>query len=228
MRSTRLPLKALLAPVIAFLLAGSIGTAPALASPGPEDRSSSEAETAVVEELEPGEYYALMGEELFVFTTSSSIHALDGVTVADNPSGRASTQALWAACGVRDKSTKMVRDFSRSMISGVSGKSAHLRCGTAANWGYRHIKANHLAHWQAKVAYVGGSWQPFTDWAIRNTLAKPCTKYRRLSNDTLQYVAPIEIRNSQGALVHRFGTRVSVARGTQNIITSFPQTATCS
>lgn len=167
-----------------------------------------------------------MGDEIFVFSDSPSVQALDGVTVV-NPSAEYSTLALWAACGVRDKSTKMVRDFSRSMISGVRGKSAHLKCGTVQNWGYRHIKAEHLSDWQAKTAYLGGSWQPFADWAMRNTLATPCAKYRRVSNDTLQYVAPIQIRNSRGQVVHTFGTRVSVARVTQNIITSYPQSATC-
>jgi hypothetical protein len=85
----------------------------------------------------------------------------------------------------------------------------------------------HLSQWQAKTFFVGGNWRDFAAWAIRMTLANPCIKYREQSNDTLQYVAPIQIRDSKGRVVHEFGVRVVIARRSQNIITSYPQKGTC-
>jgi len=84
-----------------------------------------------------------------------------------------------------------------------------------------------MADWQAKGEYIGATWSQMAHWAMTNTLSKPCSKYYQSSNDTFQYVAPFQIRNNQGQVVHTFGARVVVARVTQNIITSYPQSSTC-
>ncbi len=109
----------------------------------------------------------------------------------------------------------------------VSGARATLACGSAKYWGFRHIKAGHLSQWEAKAALLGALWMDVAHWSMTNTLSTPCSKYRQLSNDTLQYVAPFQIRDSKGRVVQTYGVRVVVARQTQNIITSYPQTATC-
>lgn len=148
-------------------------------------------------------------------------------TTDESPAAPIVVSAPWAACGIRDSKHKLVKNFGRAMISGVSGRTAHLRCGTAQNWSYRHIKARHMNDWQNKANYIGDNWRSFADWAWTQTLSRPCSKYRQLSNDTLQYVAPIQIRDRNGRVVHQFGTRVSIARRSQNIITAYPQRATC-
>lgn len=129
----------------------------------------------------------------------------------------------WAACGAYDSKTKLVKDYSRQAISGVSGRTAHLKCGTQTYWGYRHIKYRHASNWQAKAALVGGEWRSFTDWALRNTFTYPCLKYRQTSNDTLQYVKNIYLKDRYGRVINKFAARASVARVTQNIITAYPQ-----
>lgn len=67
----------------------------------------------------------------------------------------------------------------------------------------------------------------FADWSITQTLAKPCYKAFQASNQTFQYVTPIVIRDQKKRYVKTIGVRVVVSKKTQNIITAYPQKATC-
>lgn len=135
----------------------------------------------------------------------------------------ASAASPWRPCGTNDSKYKLVHDYGRQTMSGITGRSAHLKCGTTANWSYWHIKARHQNDWQRKANLVGSGWVDFANWSFTQSLSHPCSRTRRLSNDTLQYVARIQIRDRNNRLVAQFGSRVSVARRSQNIITAFPE-----
>jgi hypothetical protein len=84
-----------------------------------------------------------------------------------------------------------------------------------------------MAQWQQEANYVIANWRTFAHWAFVSTLSKPGSKTRRIDNDTLQYVAPIQIKDRNGRIVRTFGSLVSVARKSQNIITAFPTSRLC-
>lgn len=138
----------------------------------------------------------------------------------------------WPPCGFFDKSMKVLKKYKRQAVRGYSGATAVLACGnhnsrTDVGWGFRHIKAGHLTQWQREALPLGGSWMDFADWSITQTLAKPCYKAFQASNQTFQYVTPIVIRDQKKRYVKTIGVRVVVSKKTQNIITAYPQKATC-
>ncbi|KSU65907.1 hypothetical protein [Arthrobacter sp. NIO-1057] len=78
--------------------------------------------------------------------------------------------AYWSPCGVFDKNEKLVRTFKRQAVKGVSGGTAHLRCGwnkvidgKNKGQGYRHIKAGHMNDWNNQATYLGANWRKFAD-----------------------------------------------------------------
>lgn len=218
--STEAAVQAALQPGECYAVAGdAIYVSPVVAQQvGPKaDLSSPNEAPSEVVTADPN--YAIVDESAPIPAEAAGIDAADTVATA--------ASIPWAACGAGDSKYKLVKDYSRQMMSGVSGASAHLRCGTAENWSYRHIKYRHASQWQAKANYIVQDWRSFTDWSMRQTLSKPCSKYRQLSNDTLQYVTPIQIKDNNGRIYHTFGSRVVVARASQNVITAYPQSATC-
>jgi hypothetical protein len=166
------------------------------------------------------------GEAVLVGATSGPVTAKGASVTTSAGAVAAAGTPPWPACGISDKNTKVLYQYSRAQIAGVSGARATLACGSS-EWGFRHIKAGHLSQWEAKANLIGALWMDMAHWSIIQTLSRPCSQYRQTSNDTLQYVAPFQVRDSQGRVVQTFGVRVVVARVTQNIITTYPQTATC-
>ncbi|WP_447925361.1 hypothetical protein [Georgenia muralis] len=112
-----------------------------------------------------------------------------------------SINATWAACGVSDASTKLVRTFTRVAWQSVPAGKAYLKCGSDA-WGYRHIQKNHQAHWEAIAVYDGVNWRTAADWAIAETLLYPASATYVSSNDTYYYKRQIQLRDkSTGKVV---------------------------
>lgn len=136
-----------------------------------------------------------------------------------------SINATWAACGVSDASTKLVRTFTRVAWQSVPAGKAYLKCGSDA-WGYRHIQKNHQAHWEAIAVYDGVNWRTAADWAIAETLLYPASATYVSSNDTYYYKRQIQLRDkSTGKVVAVKYVNVIVARATQNIITAYPSSS---
>jgi hypothetical protein len=130
--------------------------------------------------------------------------------------------ATWAACGISDSNTKLVRTFTRTAGAGLSSGSAYLRCGSDA-WGLRHISHNHRTQWET-LSLIGGStsWRTFADWAFNEALRYPAHVTYRSSNDTYLYKTELQIRDSSGRVRDTKYANVSVARVSKNIITAFP------
>lgn len=130
--------------------------------------------------------------------------------------------ATWAACGVFDSNTKLVRTFERVGWGSVLSGKAYLKCGSDV-WGYRHIQQRHQADWEAIAVYDGVNWRTAADWAIAETLLWPASATYRSSNDTYLYRRQIQLRNkSTGKVVATKYVNVVIARKTQNIITAYP------
>jgi len=157
--------------------------------------------------------------------SGQAVHAAESEPAAVDNSTSQGTPP-WSPCGARDKKTKVLHQYKRATVAGVAGARATLACGTSG-WGFRHIKVRHLSQWEAEAAPLFTPWMDIAHWAIANTLATPCSKLRQTRNDTIQYVAPFELRDQRGKIVRSFGVRVVVGRKTQNIITAYPQKATC-
>lgn len=226
-------------------------SAPASATIDPVDESPIVAESAVQSVLEVDEYYAVTPEgDMYIppdvysevvgsrgaqnvsteddyadsevvsrvseYKTAVSSDALVGDSTAS------AATALWATCPIFESKYKLVKDYSRQTIAGVPGRTAHLRCGTQENWGYRHIKDRHSGQWADKAWYVGGDWRSFADWSLGKTFVWPCAKYRRVENNTLQYVKNIYLKDRRGIVISKFASRASVARVSQNVITAYP------
>lgn len=209
---------ALLVAVVLAVAGLSIAHAP-IAAAEPNKVITGLSEPEVRAALQTGKNYAVAGDdEVFVRASDLRIRALPAV---ERQSASAAS-APWAACGLFDNKTKLVKNYGRQKIAGYSGTTAHLKCGTAENWGLRHIKRDHLYDWQAKADYIGEGFTQFADWSFTQTLSHPSRKYHRPSNDTLQYETPIQIKNSKGQVINTFTSHVSVARKSQNIITAYP------
>lgn len=206
--------------IMALLATGIAVSSAPLTRADSSTATSGLSERQVQEALKPGGVY-MVSTSGDTFVTVSSLRMRD-LPADARPSTRAAAPP-WGACGVFDKKTKLVKDFSRQKISGYKGKTAHLRCGTGRNWGLRHIKNGHLDDWKRKASYIGQGFTQFADWSFTQTLSHPSRKYHRPSNDTLQYQTPVQIKNSKGQILDTFTSHVSVARKSQNIITAFPR-----
>ncbi len=153
------------------------------------------------------------------------INGVQYVPGAETSSQRDVTpMATWAACGVFDGEEKLVRQFWRSGWAGVVTTGyGYLRCGpNSATWGYRHIREEHQQDWTNVAAKVGADWRSFSDWAIENVLANPDSVVYRDANATFTYRTIITIHNSQGQVTSTYRPLVSIALGTERIITAYP------
>lgn len=130
----------------------------------------------------------------------------------------------WAACGVADPSTKLVRTFTRAAGAGLAAGTAALKCGSSA-WGFRHIKAQHGADWAHYAGLVGSDWRSFADWAIQDVLRTPASVTYVATNDTYVYRAQLQFRDRYDRIVATRYVRVVVARITKNVITAYIRTS---
>lgn len=140
---------------------------------------------------------------------------------------------VWAACGVFDSNTKVVRQFGRK---GAHPKGAPafktgrgtLACGSADDWGYRHIKKGHLSQWEYRAEQVASNWRDVADFGMNWALKDPSYVTYRSKNHTYCYGRPIYLLNKKThQRVGKYQATVVVAHGTQNIITAFPPSKRC-
>jgi hypothetical protein len=148
-------------------------------------------------------------------------------------SERVSTFAVWAACGIFDDKHKLVRAFSRRAGHATSGQylpsgTSNLRCGTAENWGYRHIVSEHLSQWQSNAAIEGSNWRDLADFAIAVALSDHDRVTYRQSNDTFCFSREIYLVDFRtGKVVAYKYPNVVVAAQSKNVITAFPSSEHC-
>lgn len=145
--------------------------------------------------------------------------------------GTVSAAQIWAACGLRDKNTKIVRTFTRVKASAggnyIPGGTSNLACGSAA-WGYRHIVKNHLSQWQSDAAIARENWRDLADFSIAAALSDPDAVSYRQSNDTFCYSRLIYlVDNRTGKVIDTRKPITVVARVTKNIITAYPSKTGC-
>jgi hypothetical protein len=134
--------------------------------------------------------------------------------------------AVWRACGISDKNTKVVRKFDRAAsrfpAPHFGAGVASLGCGSKA-WGYRHILDRHLSQWEFIASFDRVNWRTAADWGMWNALKHPGKTTYRASNNTYSYETTIYLKNKNtGQIVKKATVVAVVAHVTKNIITSYP------
>lgn len=84
----------------------------------------------------------------------------------------------WAACGVWDDRSKLVKSYYRwnAYPLAMVGNFAALRCGMTEKkgktnaYGFRHIQEGHQYEWQTAAWAIGRQWRDVAGWTMKNTL----------------------------------------------------------
>lgn len=214
-----------LSTAIALVVVVWVGQASLASASPPKPAVASTQERAVQGALKQHGLYAVAGDAILVSRKDLNQSHILGTGGA--PSAAAAGSPPWKSCGVFDKKNKLLKDYGRQKLSGVAGKTGHLRCGhqdflKSTGWGLRHIESGHLSQWKSKAAMLAEPWQTFANWTWVQTLKAPSSKRRQPSNDTLVYKTPIQIKNSRGQVLDQFTSVVVIARVSQNFITAYP------
>lgn len=154
-----------------------------------------------------------------VWTTDNSPTGV-AAAAAQARSANASAQAVtWASCGVNVDPNKVVRTFPNSTI---------LRCGNS-NFGYFHIKANHVTNqFDTLAAQTGQNWRDVADIGIEKAISNPAVVTTRPSNDTNCFSAVIYLVNvNNGQTVGTKIVRTVAGIRSNNITTAFPSDGHC-
>jgi hypothetical protein len=138
----------------------------------------------------------------------------------------------WAACGIFDRNTKIVRTFNRYRANAggqyIPGGTSNLACGSDEYWGYRHIVAGHLSQWENVAFPTGENWRDVADQFIAGALIDPDVVTYRQDNDTFAYCRLMYLIDKRsGRPVGVSYPRVVVAHVTKNIITAYPDSKHC-
>lgn len=137
---------------------------------------------------------------------------------------------VWAACGFRDKESKVVRTFPRKKFSipswSVSGVISNLTCGNIS-YGYQHIKARHQTDWEDKAAIASMNWRDLADLGIASALSDPDKMSVKTNNegkkDRLCYSREIFLYDKRsGRIVGSTHATVIVRLYDMDIITAYP------
>ncbi|MFC4244522.1 hypothetical protein ACFOYW_14185 [Gryllotalpicola reticulitermitis] len=101
---------------------------------------------------------------------------------------------------------------------------ANMRCGTQATYGLRHINNQHGQAWQNIVTkyQLGGTWADLAIWAAEESTTAPSGTAPIASNNTYQYQAPVQIKNSDGKVVRTYTVWTPVSADNDNVITCYP------
>lgn len=158
-----------------------------------------------------------------------------GQRVMSQMTGALATAAAaqtWAACGIFDRNTKIVRTFPRYRANAggqyIPGGTSNLACGSDEYWGYRHIVAGHLSQWENVAAPTGENWRDVADQFIAGALIDPDVVTYRQDNDTFAYCRLMYLVDKRtGRAVGVSYPRVVVAHVTKNIITAYPDSKHC-
>lgn len=137
------------------------------------------------------------------------------------------TGVLASSCSSGDSNQRIIYSYERNRPasgSGLPSGVSRMRCGSSS-WGLRHVDLRHSSQWETIAARVGGQWEDFMSWAVRQILYAPESATYRSQNDTWSYTAPLEIRDNQGNVVGRYRPLVSIAAGSGNVITTYPRSA---
>lgn len=137
---------------------------------------------------------------------------------------------VWAACGFRDKESKVVRAFSRKKFSvplrSISGGTSNLTCGNA-NYGYRHIKDRHLEDWESKAWLASMNWRDLADLGIESALSDP-DKMSEMAGNKLCYSREIFFYDKRsGRILGSTYAKVIIRLYDMDIITAYPSRSQC-
>ena len=119
------------------------------------------------------------------------------VQAGNNSVALATTDQIWAACGLRTPEEKVVRTFLRH--GARVGQDHFLRTGTAdlvcghGGYSYRHILKKHRRDWEYDARLVGSNWRDHADWAIEATLLDPQVVTYRADNNSYCYSRAIQL-----------------------------------
>lgn len=165
---------------------------------------------------------AAAGQEAGAAAEGYAIHTASGAVLPVRPA------AVWAACGVSDAETKLVRRFALGSGLPDGGPGWHisdLLCGTAG-YGYRHIKDRHITDWENIAFMVGWNWRDMADFALEHGLDYPQRVDYRSGNDTFLYQGSFWIADSEGNVMAKYCSQTAIASQDGKIITSFPKSST--
>jgi hypothetical protein len=135
-------------------------------------------------------------------------------------SGRSAAQpdAVWAACGWRDPSGKLVRLFQRDRRRDFA-----LRCGDAG-WGYRHIQTRHQADFEGMAAGTYQNWRDVADLSMNTNSSDPDVTRPAGGNQTCRSRVIFLINKRTGQVVRRQIVKMYTDNSNSNIRTAFPST----
>lgn len=123
-------------------------------------------------------------------------------------------------CGTGAKADTPLKNWDRK--PGTSSV-AHLRCGTQATFGLRHINKGHGQDWEnvrAKYAQPG-TWDSFMETITAENLISPSTKITPADNKDTYHGYLCVRQNDDGEVVRAYDTIIPVGQGNDNIITSY-------
>ena len=124
--------------------------------------------------------------------------------------------AVWAACGWRDKSDKLVRLFQRDRRRDFA-----LRCGDAA-WGYRHIKDRHMGHFERMAAGTYQNWRDVADLSLASNSSDPDVTKAVGGNQTCRSRVIVLVNVRTGQTVREQIVRMYTDNANSNIRSAFP------
>lgn len=133
--------------------------------------------------------------------------------------------AAWVTpgCGTGEKADKVIKKWTRYVKTG--SKTAYLRCGTQASYGYRHITNRHASQWDSiRTKYnLAAHW---TDFMLNSTAGNLSSMGATLksANNKDTYTSPLCIASIQtGKVVRVYDIVTPVAASSDNIISSYPK-----
>ncbi|NQX22672.1 hypothetical protein [Curtobacterium sp. VKM Ac-2852] len=142
-----------------------------------------------------------------------------GVTTAQQ-SNLNSMLLVSPGCGTGAKEDDIIHNWERRPGSSTT---AHLRCGTQAEFGLRHINHGHGQDWEnvrSKYAQPG-TWDSFMEDITVENLISASTRIDDVNNKDV-YRGYLCVReNSDGEVIRAYDTIIPVGRGSNNIITSY-------
>jgi len=177
-------------------------------------------ETLVIEN-ETGEFLVTT-EELTPADAQEVTEGGGGITTFGFIPPKSPAPTNWRGCGLFDKNEQYVKSYDRKRLrNSFSGSVATLRCGTARDYGFRHVQARHQGEWTNVGGRVGVQWRDMADWSIAWMLYDPDRVVA--SGPNFCYSRTVFVYNKKtGQRVYQTNVRLFLGKTGQRIITANP------
>ncbi|WP_431864626.1 hypothetical protein [Microbacterium paraoxydans] len=177
-------------------------------------------ETLVIEN-ETGEFLVTT-EELTPADAQEVTEGGGGITTFGFIPPKSPAPTNWRGCGLFDKNEQYVKSYDRKRLrNSFSGSVATLRCGTARDYGFRHVQARHQGEWTNVGGRVGVQWRDMADWSIAWMLYDPDRVVA--SGPNFCYSRTVFVYNKKtGQKVYQTNVRLFLGKTGQRIITANP------